>query len=102
MKNKILIKLTLVELDEAFDIFIPANEVIWKLKKLIIKSISDLTGNPLNMNADYILMNKITSKIYQNNELVINSDIRNGSEILMMENNQTTVSTLPIQPSIRQ
>ena len=87
MKNKILIKLTLIDLDETFDIFIPVNEVIWKLKKLIIKSISDLTGNSLNMNADYVLMNKITSKIYQNNELVINSDIRNGSELLMIENN---------------
>ena len=97
MNNKILIKLTLIELDETFDIFIPANEVIWKIKKLIIKSISDLTGNPLGMNTDYIFINKLTSKIYSNNELIINTDIRNGTEILMIENNQKTISTLPIQ-----
>ena len=39
MENKVLIKLIMPELDEEFDIFIPVNELIWKIKKLIIKSI---------------------------------------------------------------
>ena len=52
MKNKVLIKLIVPELDDTFDLFVPVNEVIWKVKKLIVKSISDLTGIELNQQAE--------------------------------------------------
>jgi len=84
MENKVLIKLIVPELDESFDIFIPVNELIWKIKKLIIKSISDLTSIPLSIQQDYILINKDTSEIYSNNDLVINTNIRNGSELIIL------------------
>ncbi len=71
-------------LDESFNCFIPVNEVIWKLKKLIIKSISDLSGLSLDMRADYVMINKDNGRIYKSNEIVISTDIRNGSEIVMM------------------
>ena len=62
MDNKVLIKITILDLDDSFDLFIPVNEIVWKLKKLIIKAISDLTGSNLNLNNDYILINKDTGK----------------------------------------
>ncbi len=84
MKNKVLIKLIVPELDETFDIFIPVNEVIWKIKKLMIKSISDLSGVDLNSQENYALINKDNSRIYSNNEIVINTDIRNASELILI------------------
>ena len=84
MQNKVLIKLIVPELDYTFDIFIPVNEVVWKIKKLMIKSISDLTSISLNINSEYVLMNKDNCKIYSNNEIVINTDIRNSSELLLI------------------
>ena len=84
MKNKVLIKLIVPELDETFDIFIPVNEVIWKIKKLMIKSISDLSGVDLNFQENYALINKDNSRIYSNNEIVINTDIRNASELILI------------------
>lgn len=86
MDNKVLIKITILDLDDSFDLFIPVNEIVWKLKKLIIKAISDLTGSNLNLNNDYILINKDTGKIYGSNEIIINTDIRNGTELLMLSN----------------
>ena len=86
MNNKVLVKVTLIELDESFDVFIPVNEIIWKIKKLVLKSISDLTGNYLDINGEYTLLDKDTSRIYSNNEVVINTDIRNGTELLIIEN----------------
>ena len=62
MKNKVLIKLIVPEIDNVFDLFIPTNELIWKIKKLVIKSINDLIGDSLNMNANYILINKLKGK----------------------------------------
>jgi len=85
MENKILIKLIMPELDETFDLFIPVNEVIWKIKKLIIKSVNDLINISLDMQHEYLLINKDTTKIYGNNEIVINTDIRNASELVFIK-----------------
>ena len=32
MENKVLIKLIMFDMDECFDMFIPVNEIIWKIK----------------------------------------------------------------------
>ena len=89
MKNKVLIKLIVPEIDNVFDLFIPTNELIWKIKKLVIKSINDLIGDSLNMNANYILINKLTGQIYENNITIFNTDIRNATElVLILEKNQ--------------
>lgn len=85
MENKVLIKLIMFDMEECFDIFIPVNEIIWKIKKLIIKSISDITNISLDINNEYILINKDNSKIYDNNEVVINTDIRNGTELILFK-----------------
>ena len=84
MKNKVLIKLIVPELDSSFDVFIPTNELIWRVKKLLMKSVSDLTGGALIMERDYVLMNKLTSQVYLNNVTVYNTDIRNATELVML------------------
>ena len=88
MKNKVLIKLIVPEIDNTFDLFIPTNEVVWKIKKLIVKSINDLVGDCLDITANYILINKINGQIYSNNSTVYTTDIRNASElVLILEKN---------------
>lgn len=84
MNNKILIKLIVPDLDDSFDIFIPVNELVWKVKKLIVKTIVDITNIETDENKYYILINKNNTRIYQNNEIIINTDIRNGSEIILI------------------
>lgn len=84
MKNKVLIKLYVPELDCSFDVFVPINEIIWKLKKLMIKSVMDLTGEIFDPKKEYVLINKITSQIYKNNEVLVNTDIRNITELTMI------------------
>ena len=84
MKNKVLVKLIVPEIDSNFDLFIPVNELIWKIKKLMIKSISDLTGGAIDTSKDYVLINKTSSTIYQNNQIVINTDIRNATELILI------------------
>lgn len=86
LENKVLIKLFSPELDTSFDIFIPVNESIYKIKKLIVKYFEDFTNTALN-NKSYILINKLNSRIYKNNEIVRNTDIRNSSELLFVSIN---------------
>ena len=84
MNNKVLVKITVLELDVSFDVFIPVNELVWKIKALIAKSVSDLINLPEFNGKSYVLMNKNTCKIYANNDIVIKTDIRNGTELLFI------------------
>lgn len=84
MKNKVLIKIITPEFDRDFDVFIPVNELLWKVKRLIVKCISDITGIELNPKEEYILINKEDSRIYDNNEIIINTNIRNGTELILL------------------
>lgn len=84
MKNKVLIKLIVPELDSTFDVFIPVNELVWKIKKLILKSVSDLNNINTFNDLDCVLINKDNSKIYNNNEIILDTDIRNSSELILI------------------
>lgn len=92
MKNKVLIRLYVPEIDFSFDVFIPVNEIVWKVKKLLVKSVSDLTGGILDLESDFTLINKVTSEIYDNNSVVINTNIRNASELILLSVKENDVS----------
>lgn len=85
MNNKVLINIDVPELDSNYDLFIPVNELVWKVNKLVIKSISDLSGVFLNPDDKYVFINKINNTMYKNNEIIINTDIRNGTELIMLK-----------------
>ena len=87
MNNKVLIKLVVPALNESYDIFIPVNEVIWKVTKLIVKSISDISRINLDISKGYALINQTTGRIYGINEKIIETDIRNATELVLLEYN---------------
>lgn len=85
MMNKVLIRLYVPMLDKSYDIFIPVNEIMWKINKLLAKSISDLADGSLPLDKNYILVNMENGRIYNNNEIVVNTDIRNSTKIALIE-----------------
>ncbi len=87
MNNKVLIKLFVPEIDSSFDVFIPVNEVVWKIKKMIIKLVNDVVNVNFDLKKDYTLINKDSSRIYKNNEIIIDTDIRNATELIIFSNN---------------
>ena len=84
MNNKVLVKVTVLELGISYDVFLPVNELIWKLKKLMIKSISDLVNIPELYQKEFLLLNKITGEIYRNNDVLIDTNIRNATELILL------------------
>lgn len=84
MGNKVLVKIFLPELDKSFDVFIPVNEVTWKIKKMLVKCINDLVNSNFDLKKEYLLVKKDDGKIYKNNDIVIGTDIRNTSELLLL------------------
>lgn len=86
MNNKVMIKAIIPSIDKEYDVKIPVNEVIWKINKLIVKAIFDMNNIVYNMKEDnYVMINKTSGRIYNNNEILIDTDIRNGSEIIFLK-----------------
>ena len=84
MNNKVLVKVISASTSDSFDIFIPVNEYVWRVKKLIIKTISNIMRMGATDESSYILTNSDTGEIYDDNLIVINTNIRNGTELLLL------------------
>lgn len=88
MNNKVLVKVIPLELDKSYDVFIPVNEYIFKVNKMVTKVAYNILGFDVNiMTKEYFLVNRKTGRIYKNNELVIDTDIRNGTELILIPSN---------------
>ena len=85
MIDKVLVKLYVPYLDDYYDIFIPVNEYVWKINALIAKSISDLSEGVFPSNKKYAIMNTTTGNIYNPNDILINTDIRNSTNLILLE-----------------
>ena len=84
MKNKVLVKLYVPELDYSTDIFLPVNETIWKIKIMLVQAVCDMTGGALDKNKKYLMIDKDTSMVYNSNQALIDSSIRNATEIILL------------------
>lgn len=84
MKNKILIELILPELDKRYDIYIPTNKRILNIVNLINKSIIDLNNGEYTPNPNHLLYNRETGEALDYKLLVSESNIRNGSILILL------------------
>lgn len=85
MNDKIIVKIIVPELSERYDVFLPPNEMIWKVSKMITKVVFDLSEIKADIrNTNYIFINKSTGRIYNSNEIIIDTDIRNGTELILV------------------
>ena len=82
MNNKILVKIYAPEFDKTFDVYIPVNYLIWKINKMLAKCIGDLCD--IDLRKEFLLINKLTNEIYENNTIVRNTNIRNGTELIII------------------
>ena len=87
MNNKVLVSVEIPEIGLSYDVFLPVNEQVWKISKLLSKVVSDLSGANLSTKDNYVFINKNNGDIYPSNEIVANTDIRNGTELTLLKTN---------------
>lgn len=82
MEYKVLIKLYVPEIEEKYEIYIPVNKTVGELAGLLSKIVNDLSKiYPVKRNAS--LCNRRSGLIYNNNQMIRESDIRNGTELII-------------------
>lgn len=83
-KNKILIELEVPTIEKKYDLFIPINKRVGTIKKLIEQALQELTDNTYEAKEDTNLYSKDTGEIYNVNLIVRDTDLQNGSRIILL------------------
>lgn len=83
-KNKILIEIEIPLIEKKYDLFIPINKKIGTIKNLIEESLVDLTDNAYVPKEETNFYSKETGNIYDVNQTVRDTDLRNGSRIILI------------------
>lgn len=83
-KNKILIELEIPLLEKKYDLFIPINKKIGTVKRLLENSLKELTDTDYEIREDTNLYSKDTGEIYDVNKTVRDTDLQNGSRIILI------------------
>jgi hypothetical protein len=84
MKNKYLVELYVPSLDQIYDIYIPANRRIGNIVILINKALFEITNGEYKGSNTSNLFDRDTGNRFDPNQLVRESNIKNGSGIILI------------------
>ena len=83
MEYRVLIKLFVPEIEDAYEVYIPVNKTVGEVSGLLNQLVNNLSGiYPLKVGVR--LYNRYTGVLYNGNLLVRDTDIRNGTELVMI------------------
>lgn len=82
--DKILVVVYVPSLEERFDVFIPINKKVGTIKKFIVDTINELSEKSIKNPEKMKLFNKEDCRIYNNNVYIKNSEIINGTELILI------------------
>lgn len=84
MMNKVLVKVYVPILEEQYDILVPVNRRIYNIIRLLTKAINELSGGYYTPPQKPKLYDKITAIAYDENLSIRESNIRNGTELILL------------------
>lgn len=76
LENKLFINLYVLALDQNYELFIPVNERVGNIVNLINTS--------LMCNCSGVLISLYSGQVYNNNDVVRNTDIKNGTKLILV------------------
>ncbi len=84
MNNKILVELYIPLIEKKYDLYIPINKKIGTVKQLIENALKELTDNIYVIKENSNFYNKETGEIYNVNQSVKETDLQNGTRIILL------------------
>ena len=84
LDNKVIIKLIVPEIEQSYDLYLPINRKIGNVIFLLNKSINELSDGVFPISNTTKLYNADTKEEYKPDTLVANTDIKNGSKLVMI------------------
>ena len=84
MKNKVLVELIVPEIDSKFNVFIPVTKKVGEVLTLLNKSMTDISNGVYTVSNKKWLYDGDTGEKYDLNILVKNTNIRNGTSLVLI------------------
>jgi hypothetical protein len=84
MKNKVLVSVSVPEIDQNFDVYLPINKKVGNVINLLNKVISEMTDGEFVLANNNSLYNVSTKEKYQSDILLANTNIRNGTQLVLL------------------
>ena len=84
IENKVLVSVNVPILEKKYDVYFPVNRRISNVIGMIKSSLFELSQGSFDMNNNYILYNMENGEPYDMNMLVRESNIRNGSKVILL------------------
>lgn len=81
--NKVFIIVHVPLIEEKYEVYIPIGKQIYKISSILGKAVSELSGGHFPIK-EAVLYSKDTGKAYNINLTVKETDIRNGSELVLI------------------
>ena len=82
--NQVLVKLYVPDIEKIYDVWIPSHKRIYNVISLLVKAINEMNDNSYRKNDMPSLYDKVTAKAYDINLSIKETDIRNGTELVLM------------------
>ena len=84
MEYKVLVSINVPSLETKFDVYFPVNRKVYSVINMFKISLFELSLGSFDMKKDYIMYNALTGSVYDMNTLIRDTDIRNGSSIILL------------------
>ena len=84
LENKVLVSVSVPQLENKYDIYIPVNRKIHNVIGMIKNILHELSQGSFDAKSNYMLYDRDTGTAYNMNILVRDSDIRNGSKLILL------------------
>lgn len=82
--DKVLVKVFFPQIDKQYDLWIPLNKKIYNIVSMLCKGADELNEGIFKPKQMPILYNKLTGEHYNLNDVVQNTNIKNGTELILI------------------
>lgn len=84
MNDKLLVYIYVPNIGQKYNVFVPINIKVGALKKYVEKTVNELSDNNLFNCGTLLIRNKINNSIYNADDFISNTDIKNGTKLVLL------------------
>ena len=84
MEYKVLVRLIVPEIEKIFDVYIPVNKSVGQVMSILNKAVHSETNFVFPLKKSLRLINKKTFQVYEQSLLIRKTDIKNGTELILI------------------
>lgn len=84
IENKVLVTINVPYLEDRYDVYIPVNRKVYSVIRMLVKTLHTISHGSFDEKKQYVLYNEVNGDMYDMNTLIRDTDIRNGSTIILL------------------